>query len=411
VKILVCHNYYQQPGGEDRVFDDEGRLLASRGHELTRFTRHNDAINGPSRWKTAAQTLWNRQTYHEVRQLIRRRRPDVMHCTNTFPMLSPSIYYAARAEDVPVVQSLHNYRSLCTQGSLLRDGRICEDCLGRLPWRSVVHACYRDSRAGAAVIAAMLSAHRFLRTWNRHVNRYIVLTEFSRRKFLQGGLPPERVSVKPNFLDPDPGPGPGGGYAVFVGRLSPEKGLDTLLEAWRRGCTTVPLRIIGDGPLTDRVKAAAAGNAAISWLGRRSPEEVLSILGEALCLVLPSICYEHCPLTLIEAFAKGTPVIASRLGAMGELVDHRRTGLHFGPADPDDLAAKVAELARDPDRGAGMRRAARRQYESRFTAQRNYEMLMDIYGLALDGRRPPGQRRTPGGPSPHSESLQGVIEP
>jgi glycosyltransferase involved in cell wall biosynthesis len=403
MKILLCHNYYQQPGGEDQVFADETRLLRSNGHEVLPYTLHNDAIQHMGSWKIAGQTIWNRGTYNEVRKLIRRQRPDLMHCHNTFPLISPSVYYAARIENVPVVQSLHNSRLLCPNGLLLRNQRICEDCLGRfISWPSVVHGCYRGSRAASAVVTAMLATHYAKKTWTRAVDRYIALTEFSRQKFISGGIPAKMIAIKPNCVDPDPGSGAGrGGYALFAGRLSPEKGIDVLLDAWSRLDGRIPLKIAGDGPLAERVRAAAAENRAITYLGRQPLAELLPLVGEAACLILPSVWYEQCPKILIESFAKGTPVLASRLGAMAELVDHGRTGLLFAPDSAEDLATAVRQLwAQLP--ATDMRRAARQEYEAKYTAKSNYEQLMEVYRQAREDHRTPWA-----GPRPRKETARG----
>jgi glycosyltransferase involved in cell wall biosynthesis len=399
MKILLCHNFYQQPGGEDQVFADEGRLLESQGHDVLRYTLHNDDIAHMSRWSVAVKTLWNSRGHAELSKLLREERVDVMHCTNTFPLISPAAYYAARSAGVPVVQSLHNYRLLCPNALFLRDGRVCEDCLGRLPLPAVVHGCYRGSRAGSAVLTAMLGFHRALRTWKRMVAAYIALSEFSRDKFIAGGLPADRIHVKPNFVAPDPGTGDGeGGYAIFVGRLSPEKGVETLLAAWRHVTAAIPLWIVGDGPLAGMVEQAAAGDSRIRWLGRRPPEEICPLVGEAACLVMPSACYEHCPRALLEAFAVGTPVVVSGMGAMAEFVEDGVTGLHAAPGDPVDLAGQVAALLTDPDRLARLRRNARCAYETLYTARTNYDRLLSIYQQALD--RAPGSRQRTNVPTP-----------
>ena len=389
MKVLFCHNFYQQPGGEDLCFAAEASLLESHGHHVLRFIRHNDTINRMGRFEVARRTIWNSDTFHELRELIRRERPAVIHCTNVFPLISPAAYYAARAEGVPIVQSLQNYRLFCLNACFLRNDRVCEDCLGkRIPWPGVLHGCYRSSRAASTVAAAMLSVHRAMRTWTRMVDRYFTLTEFSRRKFIEGGLPAWQVAVKPNFIHPDPGPGSGqGGYAVFIGRLSPEKGIQTLLSAWSQLGGRLPLKIIGDGPLAESVKAAANQTAGIDWLGRRQPQQVLALLGEAVCLVMPSIVYETFGRTIMEAYAKGTPVVASRLGAMAELVHDGRTGLLFEPGNVADLALKVQSLLDNPERSIGMRRAARREYEIKYTAETNYEMMMAIYAEAAAAHR------------------------
>jgi glycosyltransferase involved in cell wall biosynthesis len=405
MKILLCHNFYQQPGGEDQVFADEDWLLKSHGHEVIRHTVHNDAIKQMGRWETARKTLWNRQSYEQVRGLIRQHRPEVMHCHNTFPLISPAAYSAARDEGVPVVQSLHNYRLICPTAIFLRKGQICERCLGKtFAWPGVMHGCYRGSRACTAIVAAMTGLHRLLGTWSSAVERYIALSNFSRDKLVAGGLPADRTVVKPNFVYPDPHPGEGrGGHALFVGRLSEEKGLAVLLAAWQRLGAHIPLKIVGDGPLADSVKSTAAGDPRIECLGRKSPAETLDLLGQAAFVVLPSIWYENCPKTVVEALAKGTPIVASRLGALAEFVDDGRTGLLFAPGDADDLARKVEELARDPGRLVAMRAEARREYEEKYTADQNYPILMEIYRQAIAGQPSSGAPSGPKAqlPAPH----------
>lgn len=381
MKVLLCHNHYLEPGGEDQVFEAEAWLLESRGHQVVRFTLHNDMIQSMSKLALATKTFWNRDVYRELRRLIRQQRPDIMHCTNTFPLISPAAYSAAHSEHVPVVQSLHNYRLLCPKAQFVRDGKVCESCLGRrFAWPAILHRCYRDNRSATVVVAGMSAAHWASGTWLRSVDKYLALTEFSRRKFIEGGLPEAKIDVKPNFVRHDPGLGSGeGGYAVFVGRLSPEKGIGTLLQGWQQLHGTVPLKIVGDGPLASQVRLAAENDPAIEWLGRRSHAETLEIVGNASCLVFSSDWYETFGLVTVEAYAKGTPVIASNLGAMGELIDHGRTGLHFEPANPDDLAAKVKQLWNDPGARLRMRRAARAEFETKYTCDRNYEMLLGVY--------------------------------
>ena len=382
MRILVCHNFYQQPGGEDQVFADETALLESHGHAVTRYTVHNDAVAGTGRLALLGKTLWNRSVAREIGDVVRRERPEVVHFHNTFPLISPAAYYAARKAGAAVVQTLHNYRLLCPGAMFLRDGAVCESCLGRAPIPAIVHKCYRGSRAATAATAAMLMSHRMLATYRTRVDAYVALTEFGREKFIAGGLPAEKVVVKPNFVSPDPGAGEGrGGYAVFVGRLAPGKGLETLIEAWTKHSPGVPLKVLGDGPLADLV--AAPG---VERLGRRPMPEVYEAIGNASLLVMPSVWYEGLPKTLIESFAKGTPVVASKLGALAEAVSYGRTGLHFAPGDAADLARHVRRLTSDPATLAAMRRECRLEYETRYTAAQNYRMLSDVYRGALERR-------------------------
>lgn len=335
-----------------------------------------------SRAKVAGQVIYNRAARRRVADELARHRPDIVHVHNFFPLLSPSVYYACRAAGVPVVQTLHNYRLLCSNALFFRDGRPCEDCLGKtVPWPGVWHGCYRQSRAATVPVVAMLTAHRAFGTWRKAVDRYIVMTEFAREKFIAGGLPADRIVVKPHFVDPAPAPGEGrGGYALYAGRLSQEKGVQTLLSAWKQIGSTLPLKIVGDGPL-----ATAQGGG--EWLGRRSREEVFELMREAAVLIFPSICYETFGIAIAEAFAAGTPVIASRLGSMASLVEHGRTGLHFEAGNADDLAKQVRWFLEHPVEAQQMRRAARAEFEAKYTAERNYRMLMEIYQAAIQRRK------------------------
>ncbi len=385
MKILLAHNFYQQPGGEDQVFASEASLLESFGHEVVRYSVHNDSVNAMGRLALARATHWNNQSHIEIAQLVRTHRPDVVHFHNTFPLISPAAYYAARQEGAAVVQTLHNFRLLCPGALFLRDGKPCEDCLGKsIAWPAIKHGCYRQSRSATAVIASTVAFHRALGTWDSAIDAYIALSQFSRQRFVAGGLPARKIIVKPNFVHPDPGPGHGaGGYAIFVGRLSPEKGLHTLLRAWQTLRTRIPLKIIGDGPLVDDVKAAVA-QGGVEWLGRKTPDEVCDIVGNASFLVFPSECYETFGRVAIEAFAKGTPVLASNHGSMAALVNPGQTGLLFQPGDAADLIAKANDLLDNPHRLAQMRTMARTQFEAAYTGPQNHQQLLRIYQIALN---------------------------
>jgi glycosyltransferase involved in cell wall biosynthesis len=236
--------------------------------------------------------------------------------------------------------------------------------------------------------AAMLSVHRALDTWEREVDAYIALSEFARRKFVEGGLTAEKIAVKPNFIDPDPGMGEGrGDYVLFVGRLSQEKGVDTMLAGWERLADKVPLKVVGDGPLASKVAEAAKRFEEIEWLGRQPKDRVLALMKEAQALVLPSVCYENFPIVLAEAYAVGLPVIASNLGGMSSLVHHGSTGLHFQPGDPESLALQVEWASAHPVRLRQMREKARAEFEAKYTAEQNHQSLMEIYQTAAGRMR------------------------
>ena len=389
MRVLIVHNRYLIRAGEDACWANEQSLLLERGHEVVNYTRDNREMDGLSSWKTGLRSVWSSEDYSSLRETIRRHRPDIMTIHNFFPLISPAAYYAAKAEGVPVVQTLHNYRLLCLGSYLFRDGKVCEDCLDKsFPWPGIFHGCYRQNRLVSGGVAAMLTAHQALNTWKRLVNIYIALTDFSREKFIQGGLPAEKIIVKPNFVNADPGPGKGtGGYALYVGRLSAEKGLDTMMAAWREVGRLIPLKIIGEGALADRVAEAASNNPAIEYLGSKSSSEVAEAIKGASFLIFPSRWYEGLPLTIIESYAAGTPVIASAMGAMSSLVEHGKTGLHFRAGDVVDLIRQVQWAISHPIELAAMRDAARAEFEAKYTAEKNYQAMMQIYHLALSHGR------------------------
>lgn len=391
MKILLAHSYYQQPGGEEKVFASEGRLLEDHGHTVYRLEAHNKDIDSLSFSGRVSTLIWNREMYRRVYQLVKVHGIEVAHFHNTFPMISPSVYYAARKAGAAVVQRLPNYRLLCPAATMLRNGSLCEECLGRIPWKGVMYACYRSSRVASAGTATMLAVHRLAGTWNQQVDRYVMMNEFARRKFIQGGLPAEKLAIKPNFILNDPGIGSGdGGYAIYVGRLSREKGLSTLFSAWRLLEGRYRLLLVGDGPEEGLVRESAGQNTSIQWLGRRPNEEVIELVKRAAFLVMPSIIYEPFGMVAAEAFAVGTPVIASNLGGIPELVEDGKSGLLFNPGDPVDLAEKMCWAFEHPAELAQMRRQARQEYETRYTAEQNYQTLMSIYQQAIEHRRSQG---------------------
>ena len=381
MRILSVHNRYQIRGGEDGSRELEERLLRDMGHQVDVYEEHNDRVATLGKLRLVSKTIWSVETYQNLNSLLTEQTYDVIHVQNFFPLISPSVYYAAKAKGIPVVQTLRNYRLLCPNGEFFRDGRVCEDCLGQfVPLPGVVHACYRGNRAATAVVAAMLTVHRAMGTWTHLIDIYIALNEFAREKFIEGGLPAEKIVVKPNFVHPDLSSGEGrGGYALFVGRLSLEKGLDTLFKAWESLGSKITLKIVGDGPLAPQVAESVAKGSGIEYLGYRPLTEVYELMGEAAFLVFPSKWYEGQPRTIIESFAVGTPVVASNLGAMSTLVSPGRTGFHFRPGDSGDFVAQVEWALAHPDELARMRREARAEFEAKYTAQENYLRLMEIY--------------------------------
>jgi glycosyltransferase involved in cell wall biosynthesis len=379
MKILFVHNAYQNFGGEDAVVNAEIALLQSHGHQVEFYKRHNDELHHLSPASAAVTTIWSGRSVDEVNTVCNTLQPDVIHVHNTFPLISPSIYWTAARNKIPVVQTLHNFRFLCPQGTFLRNGAICEDCLGKAPWRAVVRKCYRESAPQSAVLVSMLGAHRTAGTYRNKVTRYIALSAFSRDRFIEGGLPAEQLRIKPNFVvsetQPDWDDRHGG---LFVGRLSNEKGIDTLLEAVRIGANT-DIEVIGGGPY----EAAVAKRFEERYLGFLSRNDIMEKMRSASFLIVPSVCYEQLPTTILEAFSSGLPVIASRLGALVDIVRDGVTGLLFNPGDAADLAAKIAWANAHPGEMQRMGRAARAEYEVKYTPSINYQMLMEIYEDAI----------------------------
>jgi glycosyltransferase involved in cell wall biosynthesis len=391
MKILLVHNEYQQRGGEDVVFDQEFQLLKRGGHDVIAYRRSNwevESYSGARRLVLACRTTWAKDTQREFAELVRGQKPDLVHIHNTFVMISPSIYSVCRDAGIPVVQTLHNYRLFCPGGTFFREGRICEECLQHGLSRSVLHGCYRNSRTATAVAATMLVINRRLQTWTSGVTCYIALTEFSRSKFVQAGLPADKVLVKPNFVHPDPYSGADRGardYVLFVGRLSPEKRVSTLIEACTLLRNRIPLVIIGGGPerqqLAEHISRHGLHNVHLQ--GQLQREEVIAAMNRARLLLFPSEWYENFPVTIAESFGCGVPVICSQLGAMKEIVEHGRTGLHFIPGDAVDLAEKLDWAWEHDAQVRVMGKEARQEYQDKYTAAKNYPILLDIYQHAM----------------------------
>ena len=375
LRVLVVHNAYQQRGGEDAVVESEVELLRAHGHAVETYFRHNDELRSMSSASAAVETFWSRRSATALASLIEGFAPDIVHAHNTFPLVSPSVYWVARRYRIPVVQTLHNFRLVCPQGLMLRDGKPCEDCVGRTPWPAVRYACYRDSRAQTAVLSGMIVVHRAAGTWQRAVTTYIALNEFCRERFIAGGLPAGRIRVKPNFVDLPQGIDERREGYLFVGRLAPEKGVQVLAAAAREAMLAEPVAVAGSGPLADVV----AGEPALHALGALGTASVYERMRRARALILPSIWYENFPRTIVEAFACGLPVIASRLGAMPHLVADGRTGLLFEPGDAHALAEKLRWADSHRDEMAAMGRAARRHFEAHLSADVNHAQLIDIY--------------------------------
>jgi glycosyltransferase involved in cell wall biosynthesis len=389
MKIVMVHNTYREAGGEDVVFAHEQRLLERAGHTVIPYVRSNKELENASaldRIAIAPRMVWSSNTRNEFSAILDTHCPDIVHVHNTFMVISPSIYSASSERGIPVVQTLHNFRLLCPGANFYRDGIVCEECLDHSLLRSVRHGCYRNSRRATAAVALMLAFHRALDTWARSVTRFIALTEFAKNKFIAGGFPPEKLVVKPNFTDPDPRErAAAGDYAVFVGRLSEDKGLSVLLHAWKNLAMQLPLYIVGNGPERAALERQARDLqlTGITFRGTLPHAEVIQAIKGARFLIVPSTWYEGFPMCIVESFACGTPVLCSRLGSMAEIVDDHSTGRHFSPGDDQDLAAKVHWAWHHPAELATMGQAARAKYKTHYSPEKNYSLLIGIYEQAL----------------------------
>jgi glycosyltransferase involved in cell wall biosynthesis len=371
------------------AFRAERALLQAAGVEVRVFTRENDAI-GPQtgeRLRTALDGLWSRQIYREMQREIDDFRPELVHCHGLFPLVSSSAYSACRSRATPVVQTLHNYRMICPNGLLLRDAQPCEDCVGRLPIGAVRHRCYRDSRT-ASIAAAAISVNTF-HLASRTVARFIALTRFAAGVFERAGLSRERIVVRPNCLAADPAARAGGrgGYVLFAGRLSTEKGVSTLLRAWHHEAGLPECIVVGDGPLRGDLESQVRENRLnVRFLGARSRADVLDLMREAAAVAIPSICYEGLPMVFLEAMACGTPVVCSRIGGLTELVVPDQNGQVHAAGDHRGLADGVRRIIQDDQERSALRDRCRAVYDQRYSTTQARDRLLAIYDEVLAQR-------------------------
>jgi len=378
------------------VFRNEVELLKKNGIDVITYEKHNDEIKDYGLWDKVHlvfQNIWSRKAYQDIKNLIKKEKPDIAHFHNIWYLISPSAYSACADAGVPVVQTLHNFRFFCINGLLLRNSKICEECVGMAPWKGIQYGCYRDSKLYSIPLAVTDAVHQALKTLQKKVNCFIALTEFAKKKFVKCGLPAEKIEIKPNFL-PDP---PyfnytHNGYGIYLGRITGEKGLNIVINAKNllqlRFTKGIPIKIVGDGSLRNNLENVVSTGKinSIEFTGRRSFAECMKLLQNAKFLVLPSLCYEGFPMAIREAFACGKPVIASRLGGMAEIVEDGKTGLLFEAGNPEDLAEKLQWMTEHEKACIAMGKNARKEFEEKYTAERNFQILTGIYNkLIADG--------------------------
>jgi glycosyltransferase involved in cell wall biosynthesis len=384
MKILMVHNTYQVRGGEDSVEENEVELLRSNGHDVTELKVNNEIINGFfSKLWVALSVIFSISGYKIISRAIEKEKPDVVHVHNYFPVLSPSIFYACKKKAVPVVHTLHNFRAICPTALLQHKGRIVERSIADGPWWAVKERVYRGSLVGTFFLALMIAFHRKAGTWRRQVDAYIALTEFNKQKYVEAGWPEDKIFVKPNFTrhmsDSLKHRKP---YALFVGRLSEEKGVPFLLDAFKDSAD-LELRIIGEGPLESLVREAA--NTNIHYLGKQPKETVFEHMESAACLTMTSNWYEGFPMVIVEAMSCGLPVVVPAMGNMEIIVPNGKAGMHYQPEDKTSFISSVRRLLMDDQFRDDLSAGARMEYNQKYTAEVNLVMLEAVYDFARSG--------------------------
>ena len=391
MKVLIIHNYHRDRGGEARALEEQREALESKGHEVCLYTRDNWEISD-SRIKQFRELginmFFSVKTYKEVLNLVQNFCPDVVHIHNIFPLLSPSVYYAVKKFNIPLVQTLHNYRMGCPNGLFLdSQGEVCEKCLSgnffHAVWRKCVHGRLTQSLA----LSLCLSIHRMAQTFDK-ADVFLCPSHFLAQKMIRAGIPKKKIRVKPHFIDtqmlcPSHTYEP---YAVYMGRLSREKGIYTLLRVFKKR-KDIGLKIIGKGPLLSEVKSFILKNnlSHIECLGYIPSEERFEKVRKAAFMVFPCLCRENFPYVLIESLALGVPVIASHTGGVSEIIEDSQNGFLFSPGSEKEINVHMESLLNDPLLLQRMRKKARKKAERCFSRNKGYQELLNIYTTLVRG--------------------------
>ncbi len=379
------------------VFRAEKKLLEETGHTVIEFTRHSDEIRNCGLWGTlkgGLSVIWNPFSLRNIEAVVKRERPDIMHVHNFFPLMSPSIFHALKDSGAAAVFTLHNYRIFCAAAIPMRNNAICTECLDcRSVLSALRYGCYRNSKLATIPLAAMIALHRMIGTWAKHVDAFIALTAFQRQILANAGLPKERIYIKPHFYPDAPDPAAWAereNKAVFIGRISEEKGVDLLLKAWKLlGKAAPKLEIIGDGPAKDGLRGLIKGTSLedkITFTGQLTFAETQRRLGAAKVLVLPSRCFEGFPMVIREAFALGVPVVASRIGSIPDIVTDTVSGVLTEPGNAESLGQIINRVFNDSDALQAMSAAARLEFEDKYMAETNLKDLIGIYERAIQNK-------------------------
>lgn len=381
----MIHNFYQAKSGECVSYPTEVELLRRFGHEVITYETNSHNLQNTSKIKLALSTIWNWDSYSELKSLIKRENPDIVHFQNIFPVISPSGYYAAKSLKKPVIQSIRNYRVACINGNLFRDGKVCEMCVGKkIPWGGYLYSCYHRGRAASWVVATELMVHNILDTWNNKVDGYIALTNFAKAKLVQHGIHEERVFVRPNYIVYDPlMKEHEGNYALYVGSLDERKGVTQLVDLWLKNNFKIPLKIVGTGVLYDKLKELIGDNSSVELMGFKNNNEIIPIMKEAQLLVFTSLLFENFPRVLLEGMACGLPIISSNIGSMSEIIKDNYNGLLYKPNDANELRNKIQTLIGDNELRIKVGENGRKEFEEKYSADIAYNSLINIYQAVI----------------------------
>ncbi|WP_255286062.1 glycosyltransferase [Priestia megaterium] len=388
--MLLVHNYYQESGGEDQVLKQEIDLLKENGHEVITYTKHNNEIQTYNVFQKISlffKTTFSLKEYFVFKRVLKKISPDIVHFHNFFPLFSPSVYYACQDLKIPVIQTLHNYRLICPAATFMRDNEVCEKCLSGSLINSIKYGCYRGSKVQTIPVANMIYINNMLKTWHSKVNYYITLTEFAQKKFIDYGLPKEKVVVKPNFLDKSSNVSCSKENTIlFVGRLSKEKGVDILIKAWKslHDKQDYKLLIAGDGEERVKLQKLAENQNDVKFLGKIPSDSVKELMGKSKYLVVPSRWYEGLPMTIVESYSAATPVICSKLGSLEEIVEDNVTGFHFKVSNHKDLALILEKAINISSSDyQHLSRKSLEAFKNKYDKHINYKILFNIYKKAV----------------------------
>lgn len=389
MKVLLVHCFYRSsaPSGEDSVYRNEKKLLEDNGYKVITYEKFNDDLNNNSFFKKIAagfEFIWSLQAFREITEIIKNEKPDIAHFHNIFPQISTSAYLACKKNGVPVIQTLHNFRYICPAGLLQRNSKPCEKCIDKSLVFSLIHKCYRNSYIATLPMAAMIGFNKATDSFSKNVNRYIALTNFGKSRFIAGGFPQEKICVKPNFINHiENNEHHLGEYVLYVGRLTQEKGVMTLIEACKK-TKHIPLKIVGDGELRSKLESISIQyDLNVEFLGYQNKDFVMSMLKKSRFLVLPSECYEGFPVTVVEAFASGKPVVGSKIGSLDEIIEENITGSKFTFGSSDALADCIQNMWEDIDKLKTMSENARFSFENKYNPSINFSILSSIYNDAI----------------------------